>query len=114
MEDCLFCKIIKGDIPSKKVYEDASCYAFMDIAPQAPVHVVLVPKTHITGMNEIDKLPPDAIAALMHAITVIAQQENIANSGYRVVSNCGADACQSVQHLHLHILGGTPMADKMA
>lgn len=114
MEDCLFCKIIEGVIPSSKVYEDEICYAFRDINPQAPTHVLLVPKKHITGMNEIDQLDEKTIAALLNTAKKIAVQEGIAESGYRVISNCGADACQSVQHMHIHILGGAPMSDKMA
>lgn len=113
MENCLFCKIIKGDIPSAKVYEDEYCYAFRDINPQAPVHILLVPKMHVANMSEVALLPKDAQAALFAAIGKIAAQEKLEN-GYRVVSNCGPDACQSVHHLHIHILGGKQMTEAMA
>jgi histidine triad (HIT) family protein len=114
MDDCLFCKIVKGEIPSTKVYEDELCYAFRDINPQAPVHVVLVPKKHVSGMNEVDGLTDAEIAGLLRAVKKIAAREHIDQSGYRAVSNCGKNACQSVQHLHIHILGGVQMADKMS
>lgn len=113
MENCLFCKIIAGDIPSAKVYEDEYCYAFRDINPQAPTHVLVVPKTHVSSIAEADALPPEALCAIMAAIGKIARQEGL-EKGFRVVSNCGPDACQSVQHLHFHILGGRQMGDKMA
>ena len=113
MENCLFCKIIAGDIPSAKVYEDEFCYAFRDINPQAPTHILVVPKTHVPDIAHISGLPADAQTALLAAIDKIAAQEGLEN-GFRVVSNCGPDACQSVPHLHFHILGGRAMADKMA
>ena len=113
MENCLFCKIIAGDIPSTKVYEDDSCYAFRDINPQAPTHILVVPKTHVQSIAEADKLSPEALYALITAIGKIAAQEGL-EKGFRVVSNCGPDACQSVPHLHFHIMGGRQMADKMA
>lgn len=112
MSDCLFCKIIAGDIPSAKVYEDEFCYAFRDINPQAPTHVLVVPKQHVASIAEVDRLSPDALCAVMTAIGKIAVQEGL-EGGFRVVSNCGPDACQSVPHLHFHILGGRQMADKM-
>ena len=114
MNDCLFCKIIRGEIPSAKVYEDTLCYAFRDINPQAPTHVVLVPKTHVHGLDEVDGLSNEELAALVRAASAIARQEGLAASGYRLISNCGDDACQSVGHLHFHILGGRKMADQMA
>ncbi len=114
MENCLFCKIIAGEIPSGKVYEDENCYAFRDINPQAPVHVVLVPKKHVGGLNETDALSDAELAALLRAAAKIAALEGIDRTGYRVISNCGKDACQSVRHLHFHILGGVQMAEKMA
>ena len=113
MEDCLFCKIIEGVIPSSKVYEDEICYAFRDINPQAPTHVLLVPKKHITGMNEIDQLDEKTIAALLNTAKKIAVQEGIAESGYRVISNCGDNAGQTVHHLHFHVMGGVRMNDRM-
>ncbi|MBR6186489.1 MAG: histidine triad nucleotide-binding protein [Clostridia bacterium] len=113
MNDCLFCKIIAGDIPSTKVYEDESCFAFRDINPQAPTHVLLVPKAHVGSIAEANALPLETQAALFAAIPKIAAQEGLTN-GFRIVSNCGPDACQSVPHLHFHILGGRQMADQMA
>lgn len=113
MENCLFCKIAAGEIPSTKVYEDEYCYAFRDINPQAPVHVLVIPKTHVSSVLEAGKLGDEAISACIRAIGEIARQEKLEN-GFRVVSNCGPDACQSVPHLHFHILGGRQMADSMA
>ncbi|MBQ7654932.1 MAG: histidine triad nucleotide-binding protein [Clostridia bacterium] len=113
MENCLFCKIIAGDIPSTKVYEDGFCYAFRDINPQAPTHILVVPKQHVSSIAEMHRLPDDALCAIMRAIGKIAEQEGLVN-GFRVISNCGPDACQSVPHLHFHILGGRQMADQMA
>lgn len=114
MEDCVFCKIIAGDIPSTLVYEDEKCYAFRDINPQAPVHVVLIPKAHASGLNDVDALDEATLAALLRAVKIIAAREGIDKTGYRLVSNCGKNACQSVQHLHFHILGGTQMGEKMS
>ncbi len=114
MNDCLFCKIIAGDIPSSKVYEDECCYAFRDINPQACVHVVVVPKTHVQSMDALEGLKDAEVVGLMRAVSKIARQEGLAETGYRVISNCGADACQSVPHLHIHILGGEKMSEKMA
>ena len=110
---CLFCKIIAGDIPSTKVYEDETVYAFRDINPQAPTHVLVVPKTHIEDCNGITAENSAVIAHIFEVIPQIAKAEGLAN-GYRVVSNCGADAGQTVQHLHFHILGGKEMGPKMA
>lgn len=112
MSDCLFCKIVAGNIPSAKVYEDEFCYAFRDINPQAPTHVLVVSKAHVANLTEAAALPDNALAAMLRAIPKIAAQEKL-EKGYRVVSNCGPDACQSVPHLHFHILGGRQMADKM-
>lgn len=112
MENCLFCKIAAGEIPSSRVYEDDYVYAFRDINPQAPVHVLVIPKKHIPSVSGIDQLNDTEIAACLRAIRLIADQENL-SSGFRVVSNCGSDACQSVPHLHFHILGGKKMADTM-
>lgn len=111
--DCLFCAIIKGDIPSKKVYEDDSCYAFLDINPQAPVHCLVVPKTHIASADEINAENAAAVAAIFTAIPKIAKELGLEN-GYRVVSNIGEDGCQSVKHLHFHILGGKKLSENMA
>ena len=111
--DCLFCKIIAGQIPSRKVYEDEHCYAFYDIAPKAPCHVVLVSKNHVANVGEAAALSDQELAAMMRAVGKIAKQENLHN-GYRMVSNCGPDACQSVGHWHIHILGGHQLSEEMA
>ena len=110
---CLFCKIIAGDIPSTKVYEDEMVYAFRDINPQAPTHVLVVPKTHIDDCNGITAENSGVIAHIFEVIPQIAKAEGL-EGGYRVVSNCGADAGQTVQHLHFHILGGKALALEMA
>lgn len=114
MENCLFCKIINGDIPSTKVYEDDQVYAFRDIAPQAPTHVLVIPKTHVASVAACDKLDDAAIAACIRACRKVAQLEGLTEKGFRVVSNCGDDACQSVHHLHFHVLGGRKMGETMA
>ena len=112
--DCLFCKIAAGEIPSAKVYEDETVYAFRDINPQAPVHVVVIPKKHVaSSADEITAANSGTIAALFEAVPKIAKAAGLTN-GYRIVNNCGADACQSVEHIHFHILGGKQLADLMA
>ena len=111
--DCLFCSIIKGDIPSTKVYEDDMIYAFRDINPQAPTHVLVIPKEHIPSVDGINADNSSVVAHIFECIPKIAKMEQLDN-GYRVVSNCGDDACQSVKHLHFHILGGKRLADTMA
>ena len=110
--DCLFCKIIEGSIPSKKAYEDDKIFAFYDIAPQAPVHILVIPKTHIASMDEVNADNADVVAHIFSKIPEIAEQAGIVN-GYRVVSNCGDDACQTVKHLHFHILGGVQLKGQM-
>ena len=113
MSDCLFCKIIGGVIPSTKVYEDELVYAFRDIAPQAPTHILVVPKAHIDSCNGITAENSAVVAHIFEVIPVIAKAEGLEN-GYRVVTNCGADGCQSVLHLHFHILGGKKLSEQMA
>ena len=113
MENCLFCNIIAGKIPSTRVYEDETVLAFRDIAPQAPTHVLVVPKTHIEDCNGISAENSAVVAHIFEVIPAIAKAEGLEN-GYRVVSNCGAAAGQTVQHLHFHILGGKPMTLEMA
>ena len=112
MHDCLFCKIIAGEIPSKKVYEDEFCFAFRDIAPQAPTHILVVSKEHVTDIADAGKLPDAALAAVIRAIGKIAEAEKLEN-GFRIVSNCGKDACQSVAHWHVHMLGGKQLSERM-
>ena len=110
--DCLFCSIIKGDIPSKKVYEDDTCYAFLDINPQAPIHCLVVPKVHMASLNEIDEENAAAVAHIMTVIPRIAVALG-AEDGYRVVTNIGEHGCQSVKHLHFHSLGGAKLSENM-
>ncbi len=113
MSDCLFCKIIGGEIPSTKVYEDELVYAFRDIAPMAPTHILVVPKTHIQDVNGITAENSAVVAHIFEVIPKLAAQEGL-TGGYRVVSNCGADAGQTVPHLHFHILGGKQLCLEMA
>ena len=110
--NCLFCKIIEGDIPSTKVYEDGICYAFRDIAPQAPVHILVVPKVHIASINEVTAENSGIVGHIFAVIAEISKSEGLEN-GYRVVTNIGEDGCQSVKHLHFHILGGRKLCDTM-
>ena len=110
--DCIFCKIVAGEIPSAKVYEDESVYAFRDIQPQAPVHVLVVPKAHVASADEISAENADLVAKIFAAIPAIAKAEGLTN-GYRVITNCGEDGCQSVKHLHFHILGGKKLSERM-
>ncbi|MBQ0015154.1 MAG: histidine triad nucleotide-binding protein [Oscillospiraceae bacterium] len=107
--DCLFCKIVSGEIPSTKVYEDDICFAFRDIAPQGPVHVLVIPKEHIQSVNQVDDSNKDIVAHIFTVIPQIAKAEGIADEGYRVVSNIGERAEQTVPHLHFHIIGGRDM-----
>ena len=113
MSNCLFCKIIAGEIPSTKVYEDDKILAFRDIAPQAPSHILVIPKVHIQDVSGITADNSAIVAHIFATIPQIAKAEGLDN-GYRVVSNCGADAGQTVPHLHFHILGGKPLDLKMA
>ena len=111
--DCLFCKIVAGEIPSTKVYEDAQVLAFRDITPQAPTHILVIPKAHIASVAEICPENSAVVAHIFEVIPQIAAEEGL-TEGYRVVSNCGAHAGQTVHHLHFHILGGKQLALEMA
>ena len=113
MSDCLFCKIVAGDIPSTKVYEDETVLAFRDIAPMAPTHILVIPKAHIDSVACITADNSAVVSHIFEVIAKIAAQEGLEN-GYRVVSNCGPDAGQSVKHLHFHILGGRQLTLEMA
>ena len=113
MADCLFCKIIAGEIPSTKVYEDDSVFAFRDIAPQAPTHILVIPKAHISGCDGVTMDNSAVVAHIFEVIPKIAAAEGL-TGGYRVVSNCGEDAGQTVRHLHFHILGGRVLKGEMA
>ncbi len=112
MDNCLFCKIIRGEIPSACVYQDEKTYAFRDIAPMAPTHVLVVPREHVTGMSGIDAADDATLAACLRAVKKVAEMEGL-NGGFRTISNCGADACQTVNHLHFHVLGGKQLSEKM-
>ncbi|OOZ35706.1 histidine triad nucleotide-binding protein [Solemya velesiana gill symbiont] len=109
MEECLFCKMASGEIVPDVVYEDEEVLAFRDINPQAPVHVVIIPKRHIATLNDINRVDAGLIGKLYLAATEVARQEGIAGSGYRTVFNCNRDGGQEVFHLHLHLIGGRPM-----
>lgn len=113
MSDCLFCKIVAGEIPSTKVYEDETVLAFRDIAPQAPTHILVIPKAHIASVAEISADNSAVVAHLFEVIAKIAREEGL-EDGYRVISNCGAHAGQTVPHLHFHILGGRQLTLEMA
>ena len=113
MSDCLFCKIIAGVIPAAKVYEDETVFAFRDINPQAPTHILVIPKEHIPSVDGITAENSAVVAHIFEVIPQIAKAEGLAE-GYRVVSNCGAHAGQTVHHLHFHILGGHQLALEMA
>jgi histidine triad (HIT) family protein len=109
---CIFCKIINGEIPSKKAFENENIYAFYDIAPQAPVHILVIPKAHIESVDAINEENSYIVAEIFENIPKIAREAGIVN-GYRVISNCGDDACQTVHHLHFHIVGGEQLSEKM-
>ena len=111
--DCIFCKIIAGEIPSSKVFENEYVYAFKDINPQAPVHVLVVPKTHICCADMINADNSIEVARVFEAIPVIAKEMGLSN-GYRIINNCGEDGCQTVKHIHFHILGGKRLPENMA
>ena len=111
--DCLFCKIANGDIPSTKVYEDDQILAYRDIAPQAPTHILVIPKAHISSVDGITEENSAVVSHIFSVIPKIAAAEYL-TGGYRVVSNCGPEAGQTVFHLHFHILGGKPLAIEMA
>lgn len=110
--DCLFCKIVAGEIPSGEVYSDEYVYAFRDINPQAPVHILVVPKTHIASADEINSENSIYVAKIFEAIPKIAKACGLEN-GYRLITNIGEDGCQSVRHLHFHILGGRKFPENM-
>lgn len=103
---CIFCKIINGEIPSSKVYEDDLVLAFNDIEPQAPVHVIIIPKEHISSANSITKQNSSVIAHIFEVIPEIAEKLDVKESGYRIINNCGTDGGQTVEHIHFHMMGG--------
>jgi histidine triad (HIT) family protein len=109
--DCIFCKIVEGSLPSKKVYESETVVAFWDINPSAPVHILIIPKKHIPTMNEVSEGDSLLMADLLSAARTIAKELGIAESGYRLVNNCNSDGGQIVYHLHFHLLGGEKLGD---
>ena len=113
MNDCLFCKIIKGEIPSNKVYEDDEFLAFYDINPAAPIHVLVIPKKHIDSLAKIEKEDEVLIGKIYGIINKIAEEKGFKEEGYRVIVNCGENGGQEVMHLHFHILAGTRLGEKI-
>ena len=110
--DCLFCKIIVGEIPSNKIYEDEMCLAFHDISPQAPVHALVIPKEHIASADGVNEQNSKYVSHIFEVIPKIAAELGL-GEGYRVITNCGENGCQSVKHLHFHILGGVKLSETM-
>ena len=108
---CIFCKIINKEIPSNVVFENDKILAFHDIAPQAPIHVIIIPKIHVSSANEVNDNSSGYISEIFIAIPEIAKKLGIAESGYRIINNCGKDGCQSVDHIHFHLLGGKKMSE---
>ncbi len=113
MNDCLFCKIIKGEIPSNKVYEDDEILAFHDINPAAPIHILVIPKKHIDSLAKIEKEDEILIGKIYGVIDKIAEEKGFKDEGYRVIVNCGENGGQEVMHLHFHILAGTKLGEKI-
>ena len=113
MEDCIFCKIIKGGIPSNKVYEDEDVLAFYDINPAAPIHILVIPKKHITSLAHLEKEDEVIVGKIYRVINEIAQEKGFKEKGYRVIVNCGKDGGQEVMHLHFHILAGKQLGEKI-
>ncbi len=109
--DCIFCKIVAGTAPSKKVYEDKHVLAFWDIRPRAKVHLLVIPKQHVASLKELDELPVESRAALLSACVKVAKDQGILDEGFRVISNAGKDASQSVFHLHFHVVGGEKLRE---
>ena len=113
MEDCIFCKIIKGEIPSEKVYEDEDILAFKDINPAAPIHILVIPKKHVKSLLELEDEDYELVGNIQKVINKLARQLNIEEEGYRVIVNCGKDAGQEVMHLHYHLLAGRKLGSKI-
>lgn len=105
--DCIFCKIISGEIPSAKIYEDEYVYCFKDIAPIAPIHYIIIPKTHISGADKINEVNSQLVAKVFEAAAKIAKNEGI--ESFRIINNCGDDAGQTVKHIHFHLIAGVKM-----
>lgn len=110
--DCLFCKIINGEIPSQEVFENERIYAFKDISPQAPVHILIIPKEHISSAAEICEANSKIVSEIFEVAAKLAKDLNL-DDGFRIVTNCGEVGCQSVKHLHFHLLSGEKLSEKM-
>lgn len=113
MEDCIFCKIIKGEIPSEKVYENEDILAFKDINPAAPIHVLIIPKKHISTLMEIKEEDSALMAKIMSAVQQVAKIMNVDEKGFRLIANCGKDSGQEVMHIHFHLLAGRKLGPKI-
>lgn len=113
MEDCIFCKIIKKEIPSNIVYEDDEVIAFEDISPATPIHILVIPKKHISSLVELEKEDELLIGKIYSVINEIAEKQGVKEKGYRVIVNCGKDGGQEVGHLHFHLLAGTQLGEKI-
>ncbi len=113
MEDCIFCKIIKKEIPGDIVYEDNEILAFKDINPQAPIHILVIPKKHVESILDLKEEDEELVGKIFTVIKKIAKEQNIEETGFRVISNCGEDAGQAVKHLHFHILAGKKLGLKI-
>lgn len=113
MENCIFCKIVNGEIPSEKVYEDDKILAFKDINPIAPIHILIIPKKHIENLMEVQLEDTEIISDIFASIPQIAKKMNVDKDGFRLISNCGKDAGQEVMHLHFHLIGGSKLGTKM-
>lgn len=113
MKDCLFCKIINGEIPSEKVYEDEEILAFKDIQPAAPIHILVIPKKHITSLAHLEKEDEKVVGKIYTVINEIAEKQGFKEDGYRVIVNCGENGGQEVMHLHFHLLAGKKLGEKI-
>ncbi len=113
MEDCLFCKIMKGEIPCNKVYEDEEIFAFYDINPAAPIHILVIPKKHIASLAHLEKEDEAIVGRIYGVINQIAEEKGFKQDGYRVIVNCGKNGGQEIMHLHFHILGGRELGEKI-
>lgn len=113
MEDCIFCKIIRREIPSNIVYEDEEIIAFKDIQPAAPIHILVIPKRHISSLVELKKEDEILIGRIYTVINKIAEEQGVLDKGYRVIVNCGKDGGQEVEHLHFHLLAGKKLGEKI-
>jgi len=113
MDNCIFCEIIKGEIPSQKLYEDDEILAFRDVNPAAPIHILVIPKKHISMLTELKEEDEVVIGRIYTVVNKIAKQENFDEKGYRVIVNCGEDGGQEVKHIHFHLLGGKRLGDKI-